>query len=264
MLRKRWLKWAAISLGVFLVAAGTARSVRTRRALEALQRVESRAEPQTAQHPASKVTGHAGHAGHAAQAKPADAVPSHEHMEAHMKWTGPRRVTASDEVRAQQIVDTLRQSLEPYRDYKAAVRAGYYPFAPDVPQRMYHLTHGGRAVRNAFGFDATRPTSLLYQKTEKGLELIGAMYTAPRRFTEEQLDERIPLSIGRWHQHVNICLPPAGVAREQADWTRFGPNGSIASEKECADAGGRWRPNVFGWMIHVYPYQHAREKIWTH
>lgn len=243
-LRKRWLKWTVISLGIFLVATGTARSIRTKRALAALERVEQQDA----------------HAHHAAPAHQDD----HVHMAAHMKWTAARPATASDEIRAKQIVNALRDSLEPYRDYKAAVRAGYYPFAADVPQRMYHFTHGGDAVRNAFRFDAARPTSLLYKKTERGFELIGAMYTAPRRMNEAELNERVPLSIGKWHQHVNICLPSSGTAREKADWTRFGPGGSIATEKDCSEAGGRWRPNLFGWMLHVYPYETTHEKIWTH
>jgi len=242
--RNRWLKWIAISLGIFLVVAGTARSIRTRNALAALERIE-----------AEDV-----HAHDAALAQHA----RHAHRDAHMKWTSPHKMTASDEIRAQQIVETLRASLEPYRDYKAAVRDGFYPFAPDVPQRMYHFTHGGKALRNAFSFDAARPTSLLYKKTERGFELMGAMYTAPRRLSEERLNERAPLSIGKWHQHVNICQPPAATPRDQADWSRFGPDGSIATEKDCSESGGRWRPQIFGWMLHVYPFEATQEKIWTH
>lgn len=246
MLRKRWLKWVAISLGIVLVAAGTARSIRTRHALTALHRVEMQ--------DFQEYTAAIAQQEHLA----------HQHMDAHMKWTSAQKMTTSDEIRGQQIVNTLRTSLEPYRDYKAAVRAGYFPFAPDVPHRMYHFTNGGKALRNAFRFDAAQPTSLLYKKTEHGFALIGAMYTAPRRFSDEQLDQRVPLSIGRWHQHVNICLPPQGTPRTQADWSRFGPSGSIATEKECSAAGGRWNPQIFGWMLHVYPYETAQEKIWTH
>jgi hypothetical protein len=246
MLRKRWLKWAAICIGILLLAAGTARSIRVKRTLAVLHKVEMEdMQPYSA-----------------AVARQEHLAP--QHMAAHMQWTDARKASASDAIRAQRIVATLREGLEPYRDYKAAVRAGYFPFAPDVPQRMYHFTHGGRALRNAFGFDPARPTSLLYKKTERGLELIGAMYTAPRHFSEDRLDQRVPLSMGRWHQHVNICLPARGTPRDQADWSRFGPNGAIATAQDCADAGGRWQPRLFGWMIHVYPYEASHEKIWTH
>lgn len=244
MLRKRWVKWTLASLAILLVAAGTARSIRVRRALATLERIEMQ---DAAQYAAAVAQQH-----------------HHAHMDAHMKWTTTRTPTISDEARAAQIVATLRAALEPYRDYKAAVRAGYFPFAPDVPQRMMHFTHGGKAVRNAFRFDAAEPTSLLYRKSERGFELIGAMYTAPRRMSEAELNDRVPLSMGKWHQHVNLCLPPAGTPREQADWSRFGPAGSIATEKECSEAQGRWRPQIFGWMVHVYPYESTHERIWTH
>jgi hypothetical protein len=246
MLRKRWVKWTLVFLGILLVAAGTARSIRVKRSLATLARLE-------AQMPAAVDPAGQHHHDH-------DAMPN---MEAHMKWTAARPVTASDEARAAQIVAVLNPALEPYRDYKAAVRAGYFPFHPEVAQRMVHFTNNAVAIRNAFTFDAARPTSLLYRKGERGYELIGAMYTAPRGMSEARLDERVPLSIGRWHQHVNICLP----ARDQAagaDWTRFGPAGSITTEAQCAAAGGRWYPTLFGWMIHVYPNETTREKIWTH
>ena len=72
-----------------------------------------------------------------------------------------------------------------------------------------------RITRNAlaaqFSFDPTKPTSLLYKKVNGEYQLEGAMYTAPKRFTEDQLNERIPLSIAHWHEHVNLCLPPKGV-----------------------------------------------------
>jgi hypothetical protein len=170
-----------------------------------------------------------------------------------------------DLARANSIVATLRGSLDRYQDYKNAVDDGYEPFLPDLDLPMYHFTNYRRGFAAAFDFDPAKPTSLLYKKHSTHYELIGVMYTAPRRFSEEQLNERVPLSIARWHQHVNICLP-SGTPRQRAmaDWSRFGPTGSIATESACAEAGGRWQPVLFGWMVHVYPFQESREKIWTH
>ena len=31
------------------------------------------------------------------------------------------------------------------------------------------------------------------------------MYTAPNSFNEDNLDQRIPLSVAQWHEHVNLC-----------------------------------------------------------
>ncbi|HXG70725.1 MAG TPA: hypothetical protein VNJ04_08960, partial [Gemmatimonadaceae bacterium] len=100
-----------------------------------------------------------------------------------------------------------------------------------------------------------RPTSLLYKRDEAGnLRLIGAMYTASKRASEEELDEIVPLSIARWHRHVNWCVPPR---RSKGRWKEsrdgrpvFGPLG-VATEAECKTAEGRFLPQVFGWMVHA-------------
>ena len=57
-------------------------------------------------------------------------------------------------------------------------------------------------------------------------------------------------------------MPP----REQritADYTKFGLHGSIATEEACDVAGGKFRPVVFGWMVHVYPYEDSTDKIFA-
>lgn len=206
---------------------------------------------------------HAQHEPHAADAAISGA--QHQHMEAHMRWTARREETPDDLARANAIVATLRGSLDRYKDYKNAVDDGYEPFLPDLDLPMYHFTNYRRGLAAAFDFDPARPTSLLYRKQATGYELIGAMYTAPRRFSEDELNARVPLSIARWHQHVNICLP-SGSARQRAmaDWSKFGPAGSIATESACKEANGRWQPVMFGWMVHVYPFRQTRAEIWTH
>jgi hypothetical protein len=181
----------------------------------------------------------------------------------HMNWTAERALTPEDRRRAAEVLVELRPALEKYKDYRVALEQGFKIFAPDFPQPEYHFTHYGNGFLNAFAFDPVRPTSLLYRKTGGGYELVGAMYTASRLSDEDDLDQRIPLSVARWHQHVNICLPRRGQERT-ADWTRFGPRGSIATEAACTEAGGRWRAHVFGWMVHVYPYEREWARIWTH
>jgi hypothetical protein len=189
---------------------------------------------------------------------------SHEHMMGpHMRMTAPRPATAADRQRAAALVATLRTSLVKYKDYRVAVADGYKQFLPQVPQPMYHFTKWTSAVKAAFTFDPEHPTSLLYKKEGEGYRLVGAMYTAPRRLDEASLDERVPLSIARWHQHVNFCLPPRGSGAE-VDRTKFGFAGSIATAEACQAAGGRFYPVVFGWMVHVYPFEEDPAKIWAH
>ena len=175
----------------------------------------------------------------------------------HMRLTPTRRATHDDTVRARAVAQQLRVSLAKYRDTTAAVADGYRMFMPNVKtQRVFHFTNYKNALFEALRFDVDKPTSLLYQRGSDGhLELIGAMYSAPRRMRASRLDGRVPLSIGRWHQHVNWCLPQKG---ENQRWLErrdglplFGPESAIATKAECEKVGGQFHENLFGWMIHA-------------
>jgi hypothetical protein len=185
-----------------------------------------------------------------------------EHHSEHMFMTSPRKATAEDERRANEIVEQLRAGIEKYKDYHVALNEGYKIFHPEFPQPEYHFTNYKNGFMEAFSFDASRPTSLLYKKTSDGYELVGAMYTMPKRATEEQLNERVPLSVAMWHLHTNLCMPPWG-QRGSADMTKFGLHGTIATEEACDAAGGHFHPVVFGWMVHVYPYEDSLDKVFA-
>ena len=188
----------------------------------------------------------------------------HEHMGSHMLMSELREPRAGDQEKAARVVEQARQALEKYRDYNVALAEGFKIFLPNVKQPMYHFTNYSYAFGAAFGFDATRPTSLLYEKNSDGYKLIGAMYTAPVRFTEEQLNQRVPLSVAQWHQHVNLCKPPQGQEREMLGKNpKFGLHGSISTQHECEAAGGTFMPHVFGWMVHVYPWEKTPDEIWS-
>ena len=183
-------------------------------------------------------------------------------MNAHMTMTAMRTQTADDVQRANEIVAQLKSGIEKYRDYHVALNEGYRVFLPNVPQPEYHFTSHSNGFLEAMRFDPSQPTSLLYKKTDSGYELVGAMYTMPRRASEEQLNEHVPLSIAMWHLHTNLCMPPKEQAKS-ADWTKFGLRGSIATPEACDAAGGRFRPSIFGWMVHVYPYESSIDKIFA-
>jgi hypothetical protein len=188
----------------------------------------------------------------------------HDAMAAHMAWSDTRPATEADRERAAQIVKTLQTALTKYRDYRVAEAAGFKPFHPEIPQNIYHFTRWQNGLKAAFTFDPADPTSLLYKKTANGgYELVGAMYTAPRGTSEAKLDQRVPLGIARWHRHVNLCFPPKGTGAT-ADWTKFGPKGSISTKAACDAAGGRFYPQVFGWMVHVYPWAKTQQAAWAH
>jgi hypothetical protein len=188
----------------------------------------------------------------------------HMHMDPHMFMTALRPVNAADQKRADQLVATVRQAIEQYKDYRVAEQDGYKPFFPNFPQAIYHFTNWQRSLDSEFTFDPTRPPSLLYKKTADGWELVGAMFTARKRANLEDLNARVPLSVARWHKHVNLCLPPRGASVKAVNWKEYGLTGSISTEQACEDADGRWIPEIFGWMVHVYPFQTDPAKVWAH
>ena len=100
------------------------------------------------------------------------------------------------------------------------------------------------------------PTWILYRTTADGKShLVGAMYTMTKGAKMSRLDDRVPLSIGRWHKHVNWCVPKAG---DQSRWLEtkdgkpvFGPESPIATKSECDAVRGNFLASPLGWMIHA-------------
>ena len=179
-----------------------------------------------------------------------------EAMAKHMAYSSPRPVTAGDSIRAAHVINELRQAIAKYGDVKTAEADGYKMFAPQIKnQPQYHFTNGWNAMRNQYSFDPARPTSLLYTKDAQGrFHLIGAMYTASRRTSEDELNDRVPLSVARWHGHVNWCLPKGNVKQRWSETRNgrpiFGSLG-VATREECDAANGRFIEQAFGWMLHA-------------
>lgn len=202
------------------------------------------------------------HAQHAAVEAMSGDHHHHGANDPHMKFTAARPLTDADRLRADRIVVTLRTTLEQYRDADAALKDGYQPFLPNLPLPEHHFTNYRNGFLEAFTFNPARPTSLLYRRKGGEYTLVGAMYTAPKRATEDQLHSRVPLSVATWHAHVNICMPGRGTPRP--DWTLFGLKGTIATSEACEQTGGRFFPQLFGWMVHVYPYEQDPARVWMH
>ena len=203
---------------------------------------------------------------HAGMSMPTDSAPradAHASMSmgmgtsSHMRMTSPRVATPADSAHARAVVNTLRQSIAKYADTSVAVADGYRMFKPQLSFRpVYHFTSRQNARANESGFDPARPTSLLYERGPDGrLQLIGAMFTAPRAATEDELNARVPLGIAPWHLHVNLCEAPPNapqLRRQTRDGRMlFGPAGQISTKAECDAVGGEFRPVDFNWMVHV-------------
>jgi len=188
----------------------------------------------------------------------------HMDMGSHMKMTSVRAVQPGDQEKADQIMTAARSVADKYKDYNVALADGFKIFLPNLPQKQYHFTNYWNAFAAARHFDPSRPTSLLYEKHGDDYKLIGIMYTARKNASEDDLNSRIPLSIAQWHAHVNLCMPPADKRREALPPNaKYGLAGSIATKEECDAVGGKFHAQVFGWMVHVYPFEQKSEDIWS-
>ena len=214
--------------------------------------------------PPSKSGARAAH-GHDAAADPSAAV--HDAMSGamsanpHMRRSPVRVATAADSARADQIAAKTRAGIAKYKDVRVAERDGYRMFAPGIKnQPVYHFTNLRVAVRERYKFDPAQPSSLLYKKNPDGsLRLVGAMYTAPKDASPEQLNARAPLGIAQWHLHTNMCVPRL---TQRARWREvsngkpiFGPASPIATADACDKVDGKFMPVVFNWMLHANVYE---------
>ncbi len=188
-----------------------------------------------------------------------------KNMALHMAFTDLRPANDGDQARAAVLVTDLQHALAKYQDYHVAEADGFKPFHPEFKQHMVHFTKNWNGLKAEFEFLPTEPTSLLYEHTpDGGYKLIGAMYTDRKNASVDQLDKRVPLSVARWHRHINLCFPTKNTDMKTADWSKFGFNGSIATKQACDAAGGRFFPQVFGWMVHVYPWETNPQLVWAH
>jgi hypothetical protein len=187
------------------------------------------------------------------------------HMAGHMYMTELHPMKPGDEAKADAIVADAKEAMEPYKDYRKALADGYEIFLPRIPQHIYHFTKMEYGLAARTHFDPLKPTSLLYKKNEDGgYTLVGAMYTDRVTASEDEINDRIPLSIAHWHQHINFCKAPEGrKALYFGPDAKYGLLGSITTKEACDAAGGEFHPHIFGWMVHVYPYETDPAKIWS-
>jgi hypothetical protein len=186
-------------------------------------------------------------------------------MANHMCITPVRAKQPGDEEKARAVVAQVKATMEKYKDYKKAIADGYLQANPTVVQPQYHFTNDANAKLADTEFDPTRPTSLLYFQTPtQKFKLEGVMYTARPNATEDELNQRVPLSVARWHKHTNFCAAPEKKVKEYFGKTpKFGMFGSIHTKEACDAEGGTFHPEVFTWMIHVFPFEEDIKNVFS-
>ncbi len=186
-------------------------------------------------------------------------------MANHMCITPSRLRQPGDEERAKAIVAEVKVTMEKYKDYKRALADGYVIANPKLEQPQYHFNNQANVALADKRFDPTKPSSLLYRRTPtQRYKLEGVMFTDRPDASEEELNQRIPLSIARWHEHTNFCAAPADKVKEYlGDHPKFGMFGSIHTKEACQAEGGTFSPVMFSWMIHVFPYEDKLKDVFS-
>ena len=179
----------------------------------------------------------------------------------HMQMSLKGDAAPADAARATEILAAADAVLSHYRDVTTALRDGYRPFFPTgrIGEEI-HYTNSRYRRKEQQHVDYTQPGSILYKRTEQGLQAVGVMYTAPVDASPQQLNAIAPLSVATWHRHVDFCGGPKTLPKSEqfGPNARFGPQGSIHTEEACRAAQGLWIPVVLGWMTHVYPDEQVK------
>ena len=167
------------------------------------------------------------------------------------------QLSADEKGHAERLIARLRTTLARYRDVRAAEHDGYHRSGDDVPVgQLKHFVNDANVQLAKTALVPDRPMALLYRRTTTGFELAGAMFNAPIGSSMDELNRRVPLALGHWHAHRNICVPKRGHAPlTDTQRTAFGFSGSINTASACNAAGGFFMDNVYGWMTHVYPFE---------
>jgi hypothetical protein len=194
-----------------------------------------------------------------------DMGPSMAAMAGHMAMTPLRPTQPGDKEKAKAVVAEAKATMERYRDYHKALADGYLIANPKVKQLQYHFIKEANNQEAALHFDPTKPAALLYRSTpHQRYKLEGVMYAASRQATEDELNARIPLSIARWHEHINFCAAPTDRVKDYfGAHSKFGMFGSLHTKEACEAEGGNFLPYVFNWMIHVFPYERDFKDVFS-
>jgi hypothetical protein len=194
-----------------------------------------------------------------------DMGPSMAAMVGHIYMTPLRPKQPGDDEKAKAVVANVKAAIERYKDYRKALVDGYVIAKPELKQPQYHFINQANTREADIHFDASKPTALLYRRTPmQQYKLEGVMYTASPDATEDELNQRIPLSIARWHRHLNLCVAPEDRAKDyQAAHPKFGMFGSINTKEACEAERGTFLPHVFTWMLHVFPYEDNFKEVFS-
>jgi hypothetical protein len=191
--------------------------------------------------------------------------PSMAAMAGHMYMTPLRPKQPGDTEKAIAVVAAAKATMERYKDHRKALLDGYVIANAKLKQPQYHFMNEGNTREADLHFDASKPTALLYRRTPtQEYKLEGVMYTTSPDATEDELNQRVPLSIARWHRHINYCAAPEDRIKDyQSAHPKFGMFGSINTEEACTAERGIFHAHIFTWMVHIFPYEPDFKEVFS-
>jgi hypothetical protein len=191
--------------------------------------------------------------------------PSMAAMAGHMYMTPLRPKQPGDTEKAIAVVAAAKATMERYKDHRKALLDGYVIANPKLKQPQYHFMNQANTREADLHFDPSKPTALLYRRTPtQEYKLEGVMYTTSPDATEDELNQRVPLSIARWHRHINYCAAPEDRIKDyQSAHPKFGMFGSINTEEACAAERGIFHAHIFTWMVHIFPYEPDFKEVFS-
>jgi len=146
---------------------------------------------------------------------------------------------------------STRKATVPFKDIRAARKAGYTVTSRYSPGVGFHVTNPAYWALAAHGvFDPARPPSLLYNRINGAWTLIGVMYVAPTADTSSGLGQIFPESLVTWHQHLGLCF--AG----------FQPVRGATTSADCQARGDAWVAQT-AWMTHAWIWQDHPDGMFT-
>ncbi len=141
-----------------------------------------------------------------------------------------------------QVIQATLATL-PYRDLYVALADGYVQATQSIAGHGIHYLNASRMSDNVF--DPARPDGLNYSEDGR---LLAVFYVVPMWVPGNELaPEGFNGSEDMWHYHDGLC-----------QWQTY--SGPMVAENvpqsEClARPGGVWF-RQFGWMLHLWNYQH--------
>jgi hypothetical protein len=171
----------------------------------------------------------------------------------HMLMSGcAAEPTFSEQIKAEQYVQSTSQAMARYTSPSAAVAAGYVPVSPTNYPVVYYVNPTIVAANAAAGrtLDPQSVDGLVFAQTPSGQEVLAAaMYLLPSTVTP-------PMPYGalvQWHQRTDVCGPSTESASNMLQITGVPPCPAGSVQQSTPFMTMVWQVPVAGGPLAIQP-----------